>query len=122
MLGFRGAPRGTATVYPVAQFFARFEEGHQFFLDWNGDASSRIAAGSCVTALNGKCAEAAKFHAFSARERSRHFGEDGRNNKIGIVGTQMRMASGSPSRPKSSVASKPCARISRISSADRWPM
>ncbi len=46
----------------------------------------------------------------------------GSRESVRGVGTQIRMASGSPRRSNRSVASNPEAVMERITSSERWPM
>src|SRR3546814_14535671 len=75
----------------LAQFLAGLEEGHEFFLHFNGGAGARIAAGARWPAFYRKRPETAQFHAVTARERSGNFIEDGADDEIGRASCRERV-------------------------------
>src|SRR6188768_1319609 len=63
------APGLVVRVEPVAQLFARLEEGHEFLSNGNRIARARIAALTRSAMLDGEGAEATQLDAVALRKR-----------------------------------------------------
>src|SRR3984957_20359842 len=81
-----------ALVEPFAHFLAGLEEGHNLLDDRDLIAGARVAAGSGGALLGRKCAEAAQFNPFPARQSRSDLVKDGVDNIFDVALVKMRIA------------------------------